>query len=62
MSLLRQDGLHRDVPPGACHLRARRNLHRGGEYANSEFAEVHADSAMKKTKATVCLENINLCY
>lgn len=33
MSLLRQDGLHGDVPAGARHLGARRDLHRGGEYA-----------------------------
>lgn len=32
VSLLRQDGLHRDLPTGARHLGARRDLHRGGEY------------------------------
>jgi len=33
MSLLWQDGLHRNLPTGACHLGAFRNFHRGGEYA-----------------------------
>lgn len=31
VSLLRQDGLHGDVPTGARHLRTCRNFHRGGE-------------------------------
>lgn len=31
VSLLWQDGLHRDVLTGACHLRTCGNLHRGGE-------------------------------
>lgn len=33
MSLLRQNGLHGDVPAGARHLGARRDLYRSGEYA-----------------------------
>ena len=31
LPLLREDGLHRDLPAGARLLRARRNLHRSGE-------------------------------
>lgn len=34
MSLLWQDGLHRDILTGACHLRAFRDFHGGGEYTH----------------------------
>lgn len=37
MSLLWQDGLHRDVPTGACGCRAHRDLHRSGKLC----AELH---------------------
>lgn len=33
LSLLWQDGLHRDLPAGTCGCRAHRNLHRSGEWA-----------------------------
>ena len=41
MSLLWEDGLHRDVPTGACHFGACRDFHRGGEYMAHIYIYFH---------------------